>query len=155
RVVHEEVRVKGERAPRPVELRFTRHGPVLFQDAKTNRAFALKWAGSEPGGAAYLASLAVDRATNLAEFQRALARRKVPSLTLVYADVAGDIAWVAAALTPVRKGHDGLLPVPGPGGFDWQGYLPFAALPQARNPAAGFFATANHNILPAGYEHAI
>ena len=35
----------------PDELRFTRHGPVLFQDPKTNRAFALKWAGSEPGGA--------------------------------------------------------------------------------------------------------
>src|SRR5262249_12696734 len=49
-VVREKVAVKGVKGGRDVELRFTRHGPVLFQDTKTNRAFALRWAGSEPGG---------------------------------------------------------------------------------------------------------
>src|SRR5262249_43247215 len=32
KVVREKVTVKGEAQPRTVELRFTRHGPVLFQD---------------------------------------------------------------------------------------------------------------------------
>ena len=45
--------------------------PVLFQDEKTHRAFALRWVGSEPGAAAYLASLAVDRASNREEFLKA------------------------------------------------------------------------------------
>src|SRR5207253_1640220 len=36
---------------------FTRHGPVIYHDTKNNRAYALKWAGSEPGGAAYLPGL--------------------------------------------------------------------------------------------------
>ncbi len=52
--IHREtIGVKGER-DRQVELRWTRHGPVLFQDSKRQRAYALKWVGHEPGGAAYL-----------------------------------------------------------------------------------------------------
>ena len=41
----------------------------------------------------------------------------------VYADVEGNIGWIAAARTPIRPKHDGLLPVPGSGGFEWSGYL--------------------------------
>jgi penicillin amidase len=156
KVVREQVRVKGQAQPRTVELRFTRHGPVVFHDPKTHRAFVLKWVGSEPGGAAYLASLALDRARNRAEFLQAMARWKIPSLNFVYADVDGDIGWIAAALTPIRKAHDGLLPVPGHDRkFDWQGYLGVADLPQRFNPKEGFIATANHNIVPKGYKHAI
>ncbi len=155
RIIRETLRVKGQDAPVEVELRFTRHGPVLYQDMKRNRAFALKWAGSEPGGAAYLASLAVDRAKNRREFLDALEGWKIPCLNFVYADVDGNIGWVAAALTPIRPNHDGLLPVPGNGDFDWKGYLPVVDLPQSFNPPEGFVATANHNILPAGYKHPI
>jgi len=154
-VVRDMIRVKGEAEPRTALSRFTRHGPVLFQDMSKQRAFALKWAGSEPGGAAYLASLRLDRAANQREFLQALAAWKVPGLNFVYADRDGTIGWVAAALTPLRKNHDGLLPVPATGGFEWQGYLPVSELPQRFNPAEGFVATANHNILPEKYRHTI
>src|SRR5207249_11140553 len=83
--MRETVRVKG-RPDETLELRFTRHGPVLFQDDKLHRAYALKWAGSEPGGAAYLGGLAVSRAGNRSEFLDALKRWKVPGLNFVYAD---------------------------------------------------------------------
>src|SRR5262249_28399512 len=151
----ETIRVKGEAEPRSVELRFTRHGPVVYQDAATRRAYALKWAGSEPGGAAYLASLRLDRCANREEFLQSLAAWKIPGLNFVYADRVGNIGWVAAALTPVRKTHEGLLPVPGRGGYEWQGYVPVSELPQRFNPEEGFLATANHNILPENYKHAI
>src|SRR5207247_829936 len=61
RLVKETIKVKGQ-APIEMELRFSRHGPVIHQNAKQNRAFALKWVGSEPGSAAYLGGLAVARA---------------------------------------------------------------------------------------------
>jgi penicillin amidase len=155
-VLREKVAVRGEARPAELELRFTRHGPVLHQDPQRHRAFALKWAGSEPGGAAYLGSLALDRARGGRELVAALKAWKVPSENVVYADVDGNIGWVAAALTPVRKGWDGLLPVPGArGDYEWQGFLPHAELPQVHNPATHFIATANHNILPPGYPHAI
>ena len=141
---------KGE-----IELRFTRNGPVLFPDEKNNRAYVLKWAGSEPGGAAYLPALAVSRAQNHKEFLTALERWKIPSLNFMYADKDDNIAWVAAAATPIRAKHDGLLPVPGNGGYEWKGYRTVKDLPQDFNPKSGWLATANHNIIPPGYPHEI
>ncbi len=156
KIVREQITVRGRAEPLELELRFTRHGPVIYQDEKKHRAFALKWAGSEPGAAAYLASLSVDRAQNRQEFLRSLARWKIPCLNFVYADVDGDIGWVAAALTPVRQGWDGLLPVPGASGkYEWQSFLPVSELPQSFNPRSHWLATANHNILPAGYQQQI
>jgi penicillin amidase len=151
-VVREKVAVRGEAKPVELELHFTRHGPVIHEDEKRHRAYALKWAGNEPGGAAYLGSLALDRAADGRGFVAALKGWKVPSENMVYADVEGNIGWVAAALTPVRKGWAGLLPVPGANGaYEWQGFLPMTRLPQVRNPDTHYVATANHNILPADY----
>jgi penicillin amidase len=155
RVVQEQVRVKGQPQAVQLELLYSRHGPILHRDRKRQRAFALRWAGAEPGGAAYLGCLAVDRARSWAEFLEALEAWKVPSENFVYADVAGNIGWVAAALTPRRQGHDGLLPVPGNAGHEWLGFLKVTELPQSFNPPSGFIATANHKIVPAGFHHPI
>lgn len=151
-IVREEIQVKGAAKPQAVELRFTRHGPVLFQDETLRRAYTLKWVGALPGGAAYLGSLALDRARNAAEFRQAIESWRMPSENIVYADVAGNIGWVATAQTPIRPGWDGLLPAPGAEGrYEWQGFLPYAELPQTANPRERFICTANHNILPPGY----
>ena len=155
RVERERVKVKGE-ADRDVELRFTRHGPVLRVDPARHRAYALRWVGSEPGSAGYLRSLMLDTAKNVQDFRAAVAGWKVPSENIVYADVDGNIAWIAAGLAPVRRNWNGLLPVPGhTGQYEWDGFLQVDALPQLFNPASGFIATANHNILPPGYPHAL
>ncbi len=148
------IAVKGERDREFVQA-YTKHGPVLFEDTKRNRAYVLKWVGTEPGGAAYLASLSVGRAQNKVDFRGAIARWKVPGLNFVYADVDGTVGWIVAGRTPVRPKHDGLLPVPGAGGFEWSGYLGVLDLPQDWNPKAGWLATANHNIVPDGYKHQI
>lgn len=150
------ITVKGAAQPVEVALRYTRHGPVVYEDRARRRAYALRWAGSEPGGAAYLDSLALDRAGNWQEFLAALKGWKIPALNMMYADVDGNIGWVAAGATPLRKGWDGLLPVPGAtGAYEWQGFLDVPQLPQAFNPPSGWLATANHNILPEGYPHSL
>jgi penicillin amidase len=153
RIERDSIKVKGEAAPRELELKFTHHGPVIYEDPSRNRAVALRWVGSEPGTAGYLASLSLNRAQNWKEFLKAMDRWKVPSENLIYADVEGNIGWVAAGLTPIRKGWSGLIPVPGNSGqYEWQGFLPVSKLPQSYNPAAHFIATANHNIMPPGYK---
>jgi penicillin G amidase len=153
RVERETVPVKGE-APRTIELRFTRHGPVLHVDRARHRAYALRWVGSQPGTAGYLASLSLNRARNWDEFLAALARWHTPPENLLYADVDGNIGWVAAGLTPVRRNWHGLYPVPGhEGRYEWDGFLPFDELPRVLNPPAGYLATANHNVLPPSYPH--
>lgn len=155
RVERERITVRGKRRPEVVELKFTVHGPVIHEDRKRRRAVALRWVGSEPGTAGYLASLSLNRARSWPEFQKALERWKVPSENLLYADVDGNIGWQVAGLTPVRRGWSGLLPVPGDGRCEWEGFLPASELPGAFNPPSHFLATANHNILLPGYPHAL
>lgn len=153
RVEREKIEVKGEPNPREVELKFTVHGPVIYEDSARRRAYSLRWVGSEPGTAGYLASLTLNRVQNWPEFLRAMERWKVPSENLIYADVEGNIGWVAAGMAPIRRGWSGLLPVPGASGkYEWQGFMPVKDLPQSFNPARHYVATANHNILPTGYD---
>jgi len=151
----ETVNIQGG-PPRTIELRYTVHGPVIHEELGRHRAFALRWVGSEPGGAGYLASIAAARARDWPEFLKSLERFKVPSENMAYADRAGNIGWAAAGLAPVRKNWSGLLPVPGDSGeYEWSGFLPFAEHPKLFNPARHFVATANHKILPLGYRHAL
>jgi len=151
-IERQSLKVKGQ-DDAPIELRYTVHGPVIYEDRARRRAYALRWVGSEPGTAGYLAGLSVARAQNWSEFLQAMERYKVPSENIVYADVDGNIGWQAAGMAPIRKGWSGVLPVPGDSGeFEWAGFRPTADLPRAYNPAAHFIATANHNILPPGYK---
>jgi penicillin amidase len=153
-VERERVRVKGQPEPVEVELKFTRHGPVLWEDAGSNRVVALRWAGQEPGTAGYLGSLAINTAANWDGFIEAAARWKLPSENIIYADIDGTIGWIAAGLVPIRKNWSGLYPVPGSSGrYEWSGFRSVSELPQRRNPPEHYIATANHNILPQGYRH--
>jgi penicillin amidase len=150
-VEHETIRIAG--APeRKVDLRFTEHGPVVWADG--TRALALRWVGSEPGTAGYLASLSVDRAQNWDQFESAVARWKVPSENIVYADRSGNIGEHSVGLAPIRR-WSGLLPVPGGGSCEWAGFIPTRELPHFFNPAAGYVATANHKMIPDGYPYRV
>src|SRR5262249_1599333 len=70
RTIRETIAVK-QRDPVAVDLKFTRHGPVLFADPSHHRAYALRAAWLEEGAAPYLASLRLDQATSWAEFRAA------------------------------------------------------------------------------------
>ena len=136
-----------------VTLHFTRHGPVLWEDAR--RALALRWVGAEPGSAGYLGALSLDRARNWQEFERVMPRWKVPPENIVYADRTGNIGEHSTGLAPLRRNFNGLLPVPGDGEYEWSGFVPNGALPHSYNPAVGFIATANQRTIPDGYPYAV
>ncbi len=136
-----------------VDLKFTHHGPVLWEDGK--RALALHWVGAEPGTAGYLGSLAIDRAQNWKEFEAAMPRWKVPSENIVYADRAGNIGEHSTGLAPLRKNWTGLLPVLGTSGNEWSGFVPNDKLPHYFNPRQGFIATANHKMIPDNYPYQV
>ena len=136
-------------------LRFTRHGPILHEDAQTNRLYAVRSVWFEPGTAPYMRSLVSMRAKTLPAYRQAMRAWHVPSVNHVYADTTGAIAWVPSGMTPVRKGWNGLLPVPGDGRFEWQGFLDHDLLPIRINPPEGFIATANAMNLPKDYPHEV
>jgi penicillin amidase len=146
--VTETIPVRGE-AGQTVTLPFTRHGPVIHQDA--GRAFAVRTVWSEPGAAAYLGSLRYLDAKTSEDFAAALAHWVAPPVNQVHAGTEGHIGWMAAAAVPKRPNWDGLAPVPGDGRFEWDGFWRGVDLPRRLDPAEGFIATANALNLPADY----
>jgi penicillin amidase len=153
-VIKETIPVKGEE-PVSVDLKFTRHGPVLYEDKELKKAYALRAAWLETGGAPYLASLRMDQAKNWEEFREACSFSHTPSENMIWADVYNNIGWQSVGITPLRENWDGLLPVPGDGSYEWQGYLPIKDLPHSFNPPEGFFASANQYNVPDGYPHSV
>jgi penicillin G amidase len=150
RVVREAIPVAGEE-PVPVELRFTRHGPVIREDPQRHTAFAVRAAWLEPGMAPYLGSMDYMRARDWDQFLAAMNRWGAPPENQVYADTTGTIGWKTGGLTPIRRTWDGLLPVPGDGRYEWDGFYDMDELPGAENPETGYLATANEMNLPPGF----
>jgi penicillin amidase len=150
----ESIPVRGT-SPVAVELRSTRHGPVISADVAHQRAYALASAWLFKGGAPYLASLRIDQATSWAEFREACRFFHVPSENMIWADRDGHIGWQAVGLAPRRKNWNGLLPIPGDGRYEWSGFLPILDLPHVVDPPQGWFATANQDNLPTGYPFAV
>ncbi|HLZ05136.1 MAG TPA: penicillin acylase family protein [Bradyrhizobium sp.] len=150
RIVHEKEVVKGE-GERDLELKFTRHGPVIYVDEANKRAFAVRSIWFEPGTSAYFGSSDYMTAKDWNGFLAAMRRWGAPSENQVYADTRGNIGWVPAGKAPRRVNYDGLMPVPGDGRYEWQGFLSFDELPRAYRPKQGWIATANQMDLPSGY----
>lgn len=155
-VVRQSIGVKGESAPRTIELRFTLHGPLIHEDRARHRAYALRSVAAEPGTAAYLPALSVARSSNWPQFQDAVARWRGTGHNFVYADRAGNIGWHASGLTPIRTSGTGLLPVPGHNGhFEWSGFVPASEMPRLYNPPQHFIATANQDTMPPGFRYPV
>ena len=147
--VRETIPLRGH-PDRQVTLRFTCHGPVVHQQG--GHAFAVQTVWTRPGTAPYMASLSVMRARDRGAYLAALKGWGCPSVNHIYGDTAGDIVWKPSGAEPVRQGHDGLLPVPGDGRYEWQGMAAPEDTPIEVNPARGFIATANAMNLPEDWQ---
>ena len=149
-ILHETIPVKGQDAV-AVELKYTRHGPILAEDPGRHLAFGLRAAWLDIGGVPYLASLRMDQAKTWQKFREACAYSRAPSENMVWVDKQGNIGWQAVGVVPLRPNWNGMVPVPGDGRFEWDGYLPIRELPHVLNPPEGFIATANQENLPPNY----
>lgn len=151
-VLDDQIPVKGE-DPVDVQLKYTRHGPVLYEDTENHKAYALRAAWLDYGSAPYLASLRMDQARSWEEFREACHYSRIPSENMVWADREKNIGYQAVGVSPIRPHHSGLVPVPGDGRYEWDGFLPIKALPHVVNPDKGFYGTANNYTVPDGYPY--
>ena len=162
-VRREVIKVK-DAEPVTLDVRLTRHGPVI-SDVSEQAAevasgpfvLAMAWTALSATDTTAQALVRMNGAGNWSEFVAALRHFQVPQQNIVYADVDGNIGYYAPARVPLRSPENdvgGMMPVPGwQAKYDWQGFVPFEELPQAFNPARGHVATANHKIVPPGYRH--
>ncbi|HEY1799202.1 MAG TPA: penicillin acylase family protein [Stellaceae bacterium] len=156
----ETIRVK-DKPPVELTVRSTRHGPVLSDilPADAGRpgvvlALQTTYLDADDTTAAML--WGIDRADDWKSFRTALKSFVGPPQNIVYADTSGTIGFMMPGHIPIRKSGNGWMPVPGwTGEYDWMGFIPFDDLPQATNPAAGHFSSANNKIVPDTYRYFI
>jgi penicillin amidase len=164
RIRAEPIVVRGEPEPRIVEVRHSRHGPILTHGVagllhlryrQLDRPYALRWTGHETSIRPSL-PLAAARADGFATFREAVLRIGCPGQNFVYADVDGTIGYQCTGAHPIRRAGDGTRPVPGwTAEHAWDGWIPMEELPHEVDPERGFVATANSDIQPAGYPYLI
>ena len=152
RVISETIEVKDAN-PVSVELKYTRHGPVVFEDQENSLAYAIRPAWIEVGGSPYLASLRMDQATSWEEFREASNFSNIPGENMIWADRQGNIGWQAVGIAPIRRNFSGMVPVPGDGRYEWDGYLPIKAKPNEFNPDRGYIETSNSNYTKPDYPY--
>jgi len=133
--------------------RFTRDGPLLNDIDSVVRGriplTALRRAeivrGADLDGAH-----AMSVARNLDELAAGLNDLDLGCSSWVAADAAGSIAYRSPCVVPVREGFSGAFPIPGwLSRYEWRGYYEKGALPAATDPARGWLATANNQIVPS------
>jgi penicillin amidase len=140
----ERIMVRGAHPVDDVVLE-TPRGPILTPVLRgISHALSLRavWLDPLPIGGL----LRLHRVRSFDEFRRALAEWPQIPLNVVYADASGTIGWQLAGQVPRRRSGNGLTPQPGwlPG-LGWEPHLlPADALPWAKDPPAGFIATANN-----------
>ena len=153
KIIQDTIYVKGSAKPFIVELKYTRHGPVVSEDEKNSKMYAVRCGWLEVGGSPYLASLRMNQAKNFEEFREACKYSHIPGENMAWADREGHIGWQAVGIAPIRRNWSGLVPVPGDGSYEWDGYLPIKAKPNVFDPPSGIFITANEDVTPKDYEY--
>ena len=148
-VVVDTILVKGG-TTEIVELKYSRHGPIFYEDRANNLAYALRSTMHEPGSTGYLSALRLNGVDGCRAFLEELRFWKAPTENMICGDADGNISWQASAASPRRRGWHGRLPVPGTGEYEWDGFRD--DLPREFNPERGWIATANHDIHPPGYD---
>jgi penicillin G amidase len=150
-VVHYEIPVRGAATVR-LTVDITVHGPIMTQAGQTT---SVDWMGNVPSPDLAV-MFSVDQAANFGQFKAALADWFAPSQNFVYADAAGNIGAISAGYYPqVGAGCQPWLPMPGTGGCDVTGVIPYPALPQAYDPSSHVLATANQRPVTAAYPYYI
>ncbi len=132
-----------------VIVQSTAHGPLLNPLLPhEKRGLALRWTLYDPQlTGSPIGSM--NRAASCEEFTAALSRWNWPTQNVVYSDDQGHIAYHAIGRIPIRPAGLNGTPIP-----DWQqntrrewnGYIPFEAMPNAVDPPSGFLATANSRV---------
>ncbi|MBN1177729.1 MAG: penicillin acylase family protein [Anaerolineae bacterium] len=160
-IVREEITVAGWDEPEVIDVRITRHGPIINDVAGGTQddwsfgwqPLAFSWTALQPGTLVQSIIL-LDQATNWDEFRHALSYWDVPSQNFVYADVEGNIGYQAPGRIPIRAAGDGTMPAPGwTGEYDWIDTIPFDELPRAFNPEEGYIVTANNAVVGPDFPH--
>lgn len=157
KVRRETVEVKdGE--DQSIAIRETVFGPVVTQFAfarpEDGQVAVKRIPMCETDRETIQGAIAMMRARNVHEFDRALEGWRFPSINSVFGDKNGDIGYRAILALPLRAPTMESLNIAQDGTSlknDWQGIVPHELMPHVINPRAGAIFSANHRAIGSYY----
>jgi penicillin amidase len=152
----EEIQVRGSN-PVQLTVRETHHGPIVNEAlrADDSEPLALAWMSRSQPAISAANTMAMDVGSG-AELVEAMASHATPVSSMIWADASGSIGYKTVGRIPTRRGGSPDLPRCGWSGEDeWEGWIPYAEMPEVTDPDSGYLVTANNRIEPEGFEHHI
>jgi penicillin amidase len=132
------------------------NGPIvddlLPEPANRSGPVSLKWLGASHGGW-LTALLGANRARNCGEFRGALKPWHVPTFSVVFADVDGNIGYQATGRIPLRHRPERGYRAASDSADQWDGLIPFENMPAVINPRRGLVVTANNRVADDSYPY--
>jgi penicillin amidase len=153
----EEIAVRGRDEPERLDVRLTRHGPLVtgILGADEAEPLSLRFAALDMP-CVTSAQTGILEPTGGAELLEVLSAHTLPASNLVWADRHGSIGYKLVGRIPIRRGGCPDLPKPGwTDEYEWDGYVPYEELPETTDPERGYLVTANNRIEPEDYPHHI
>lgn len=139
-------KVKGE-DPKEFTFFYTVHGPVFKVDEAKSIAYSKQLSCKEDYLSGFVSFYELMKAPTPEEFKKAAALSSL-SANVYFADTAGNIGYFHQGKYPKRSGKvNPLLPTPGTGEYEWEGFHPTGQNPHVINPGTGIIT--NWNNKPA------
>jgi penicillin G amidase len=162
RTVVEEIQVRGGRTILDT-VRYTRHGPVAYEEGRkypevltkmkrvVPQGFAMRWLAHDPSDE-LRTFYQLNRANGYNDYVKALSTYICPAQNFAYADADGNIALWVNGKFPLKWKEQGKFLLDGSApAHDWQGWVPHASNPHVRNPERGFVSSANQASTDTTY----
>ena len=138
-------------APREIEVLETAHGPIVAGDPASGTAIALRSVQFAETDLSFDCLPRMLRADTVPALFEATRGWGLIDHNLVAGDTQGRIGHLVRAMVPRRPRANGWLPVPGwTGEHEWDGWIPFEAMPRQIDPDGGVIVTANNRVVADG-----
>ncbi len=155
---YEKVYIKGRKEPYTDTVRFTLHGPLMYDEhfpepSGSGKKLAVSWMAHKATNE-LLAVYLYNRATGYSSFVQAIHHFECPAQNFLFADRQGNIAiWGQGRFINKWKDQGKYVMRGDISATLWGDTIPMNENPHVYNPERGFLASANQNVTDASYPY--
>lgn len=158
----ERIAVRGQ-PPVTDTVIYTHQGPVAYENAakrpKSHNDIpvgaAVRWIAHDQSDD-LLTFYLLNRAKNYDDYRQALSYYTAPAQNFIFASADKDIALTVNGKFPLKFRDQGKYILDGSNpANNWQGWVPIAQNPTAKNPVQGYLSSANQSSTDASYPYYI